>query len=76
MNLDELADRSLVARIRLVCARELEQQPEYDFFHMDYADGESADAALLRLYREELRAQTARGWNPRVEDIVLTLCHG
>lgn len=71
-----LADRSLVAKIRLICAREFNLDPSYDFFYLNYNEGESADAALLRLFQEEHEDQRSRGYAPTFRDVILTLCHG
>lgn len=60
----------LLHLIRSVCAREFKIDYEYPFFSYDYREGETADDALLRLFRDERPLQTSD------EDTVLVMCHG
>lgn len=73
---DALERASLVAKIRLACARQFDQDPDYPFFNANYLPGESADDALVRLFNEELEAQRSRGREPGTEYVIDTLIHG
>lgn len=60
----------LVDWIRSICARELDADQAYPFFHCDYLEGETPDAAIERLFlvaRSECRTDL---------EAVLLLCHG
>ena len=67
---------ALARYVRAICARELEQDPGYDWFWADGRDGETADARLVRLFLAERDSQRDRGLDPTDEDVVLVLCHG
>ena len=71
-----LNERALARYIRAICARELGEAPDYDWFWADGRDGEAADARLVRLFRAERDAQRSSGLDPTDEDVVLVLCHG
>lgn len=67
---------ALARYVRGICARELEEDPGYDWFWVDGRDGETADARLVRLFLAERDAQRESGLNPTDEDVILVLCHG
>jgi len=67
----------LADEIRSICAREFDMPADSEFFSMDWLPGESADAALLRIFCAEHDVQTAQrgaGWS--VEQTVLVLIYG
>lgn len=72
---DKLYDAGVVARIRMICAREFGVDESYPFFWADYRDGETADEALLRLYNQERRAQGITD-RTAIDEIAMVLCHG
>lgn len=60
----------LVAKIRTICSREFDALYTDRFFELDYEEGETADHALVRLFRHE------RPNHDTDEEAILVLCHG
>jgi hypothetical protein len=56
--------------VRIITAYELKSSVDYPFFNADYADGETADDALARLFNAE------RGYHDTDFETVLVMCHG
>lgn len=70
---------TMLSEIRRVCAREFELPSSHRFFDSDYEPGESADAALLRIFCAEAAAMYSHGSlgaNETHEDVIEVLCHG
>lgn len=65
-------ERALVDFIRTICAHELDADYDLDFFYRDYHEGESADDALLRLFRTE----KSSGNHESDTEVVLCLLYG
>lgn len=67
---DAVDARLRAAFIRGICAREFDMDADYPYFSEDYRPGESADAALVRMFYAE------RPNHDTDEATVLVMCHG
>lgn len=69
------AQKAMVNRIRRALALRLDLPLGYRFLNLLYRPGESADDALLRLFREESDAQRRRtGHHPEFDRVVEAMC--
>lgn len=66
----EYLDRDLVNFIRTICVREFGSAFDFPFFKMDYLPGESADAALVRIFSAE------RKHHATDKDTVMVMIYG